>query len=84
MGYGIVIVIFNVMLCGCIVNVNLIMEIFEQIFVKMIGDISVNNFFNCFFCYSVVGFVSGSLKLLLYLSYVFDGYLQLSQGIIME
>ena len=84
MGYGIATVTPNAMPRGCTANANLTMETFEQTFAKTIGDISVNNLSNCFSCHSAVGFASGSPKSPLYLSHVFDGYLQSSQGTTME
>lgn len=61
---------------------NVTMETFTQTFVTTIDSINVNNLANCFSCHSGVKFkTQGKMKSPLYLSHVFQDYLNKNTGI---
>ncbi|WP_367391872.1 hypothetical protein [Lewinella sp. LCG006] len=70
---------------GSTANANLTMETFEQTFAPDISETNViSNISNCFSCHGGVGFASDKPKSPIYLSHVFDGYLQAGKGKTMQ
>lgn len=65
---------------GCLNNANVTMETYTQTFQSDISQINNTNLANCFSCHSGVGFESSHPKSPLYISHIFDAYLQSSQG----
>lgn len=65
---------------GSLNNANVTMETFTQTFESSMSDISVDNLANCFSCHNAVSFSSGDPKSPLYVSHLFDAFIQSQQG----
>ncbi len=63
---------------GSLNNANITMETFTQTFQTDITAINVNNLTNCFSCHNANSFSGNTSPI--YLSHVFDGYMNQSQG----
>ncbi|WP_344929228.1 hypothetical protein [Aquimarina addita] len=63
---------------GSLNNANISMETFTQTFQKEISNIAVDNLANCFSCHNGVSYKSNTSPI--YLSHIFDAYIQASQG----
>jgi hypothetical protein len=85
LAYGIGNVAPGAMPRGSTGNANLTMETFEQTFAPDISQTgTISKISNCFSCHSGVGFASDKPKSPIYLSHVFDGYLQAGTGKTMQ
>ena len=65
---------------GSLNNANVTMETFTQTFESNMSDISVDNLANCFSCHNAVSFSSGDPKSPLYVSHLFDAFIQSQKG----
>ncbi|MCR9173454.1 MAG: hypothetical protein NXI10_13215 [bacterium] len=63
---------------GSLGNANITMETFTQTFQSSNADININNLANCFSCHFAQGFSSHTSPI--YISHVFDGYLNQQMG----
>ncbi len=65
---------------GSLNAANVTMETFTQTFKSSLADIKVSNLANCFSCHSAVSFKKPYNVSPLYISHVFDGYVQYKMG----
>lgn len=65
---------------GSLNNANLTMETYTQTFESTMDSIQVSNLANCFSCHNSESFSSGNPKSPLYLSHLFDAFIQNRQG----
>ena len=79
LGYGISAADTNASTRGSLNNANITMETFTQTFQKNMASINPKTLANCFSCHFGVDY-SGS-KSPLYLSHLFDGYIQIKGGL---
>ncbi len=65
---------------GSLNSANVSMETYTQTFESSLSDISASNLANCLSCHNSPSFSDPSNTSALYISHVFDGYLQKQQG----
>lgn len=65
---------------GCTNNANITMETYTQTFGNSLTGINATNLANCFSCHNSESFSKGNPNSPLYISHLFDAYVQYKQG----